>query len=157
DWMTRDYREAVKSISTSDPAKALALLRNVVDDGKDRPLQVKARGLIKDLETKASEQLKEINTLVERGKNTDATAAIRKLALNFPNTPAARDAKQLLLKLRSKPEVSKEERQRQARDLLKQAKDDYASRQFLCCLDRCELLASQYADLPEGTHAAKLA
>src|SRR5262249_15472513 len=133
----------------SDPAKALTLLRGVVDDGKDRAVQVKARGLIKDLEKKAADQLKDINALVQRGKSADAVAAIRKLARDYPNTPAVREGNQLLLRLR-KDQTNKEDRARQARELLRQAREDYQNRQFLCCLDRCETLSVQYADFPEG-------
>lgn len=157
DWMSREYNDAVKASAANDPAKALTLLRNVVDDGKDRPLQVKARALIKELDAKAAAYLKDIKTLAEKGKVSDVTASVRKLALNYPGTPAVREANSLLLKLQAKVATNKEERQRQAKELLKQTRDDYQNRQFLCCLDRCEILTSRFADLEEGTQASKLA
>ena len=43
EWMKRDYESAGKAIGSSDYARAIALLKNVVQDGKDRPVQVKAR------------------------------------------------------------------------------------------------------------------
>ena len=34
---------------------------------------------------------------------------------------------------------------------------DYRAQQFLCCLDRCEALTTQYTDLPEAKKAAEMA
>src|SRR5262249_38310101 len=42
------------------------------------------------------------------------------------------------------------------RDLLAQAKEDYRSQQYASCLDRCEALAANYADLPEAAEATQL-
>src|SRR5262249_46528360 len=36
-------------------------------------------------------------------------------------------------------------------------REDYRTQHFLACLDRCEDLASSYADLPEGADAMQLA
>ena len=38
-----------------------------------------------------------------------------------------------------------------------QAKEDYRTEQWLCCLDRCDLLTSSYGDLPEAIEALQLA
>jgi thioredoxin-related protein len=48
-------------------------------------------------------------------------------------------------------------RRRRARELLDQARDDSREGRFLCALDRCELLAAQYGDLPEAADASQLA
>src|SRR5262249_37746337 len=71
-------------------------------------------------------------------------------------TEAAREASRLLLGLTSRAENG-EQRLARAREMLARARDDYRAQQFLCCLDRCELLATQYGDLTEGTEAAALA
>jgi thioredoxin-related protein len=49
------------------------------------------------------------------------------------------------------------ERLRQARELLALAAEDYRTRQYVCCLERCKILGDGYADLPEGAEAQKLA
>ena len=41
--------------------------------------------------------------------------------------------------------------------MLAQAREDYRTQQYLCCLDRCEVLSGTYADLAEGTEAMQLA
>src|SRR5262249_26233219 len=42
EWMNRDYQEANKAIQATDPARAIALLKSIVEDGKDRAVQVRA-------------------------------------------------------------------------------------------------------------------
>jgi thioredoxin-related protein len=66
-------------------------------------------------------------------------------------------SEKLTSRAKVKPEGDEEDRLRRARDLLGQAREDYRAQQILFCLDRCELLANNYADLPEGAEAAKLA
>jgi hypothetical protein len=56
-----------------------------------------------------------------------------------------------------RPEVKDQPRPRKARDLLAQAREDYRTQQYLCCLDRLEHLATNYGDLPEGAQAVQLA
>src|SRR5215213_668949 len=38
DWMARDFQEASKAIAAGEYAKAVSLLKNVLEDGKDRPV-----------------------------------------------------------------------------------------------------------------------
>ena len=38
-----------------------------------------------------------------------------------------------------------------------QAREDYRTQQYLCCLDRCEVLTTGYADLGDGSEAHQLA
>jgi TolA-binding protein len=40
--------------------------------------------------------------------------------------------------------------------MLIQAREDYRMQQFSCCLDRCELLVSQFPNMPEAQEAAQL-
>jgi hypothetical protein len=49
------------------------------------------------------------------------------------------------------------DRVRRAREQLALAADDYRSRHYVCCLERCKALAEAYPDLPEGTEALRLA
>ena len=157
DWMMRDFETAGKAVGSADYAKAMSLLRNVVEDGKERPVQVKARKMLQDLEKQAGERAAQAKELVTKGKTSEAIAVINELTKAYPGTAAYREGKQLLLKLTSKSENSIHERKRQAMELLRQANEDYRGRQLLCCLDRCEILSAQYADLPEGAAAENLA
>jgi tetratricopeptide (TPR) repeat protein len=157
DWMTRDFQEAGKAIAASDFAKAIALLKNVVEDGKDRPVQVRARQVLQDLEKQAAERSEQARQLAEKGKTADAIAAANEVARVYAGTQAAREGRQLVATLAGRAEAGPEQRARRAAELLRLARDDYKSQQFLCCLDRCELLSSQFTDLPEAAEADQLA
>jgi tetratricopeptide (TPR) repeat protein len=159
DWMLRDFQEASKALRGPAPdyAKAIALLRNVVEDGKDRPVQLQARKLLEELERQAAERVARARQLAEKGKSAEALAAIHDLVRTYAGTQAVREGKRLELTLTSRAGDKAALRAREAAALLAQARADYRAEQFLCCLDRCELLAAGYADLPEGAQASQLA
>ncbi len=157
DWMTRDQQEAARAISASDYARAIALLKGIIEDGKDRPVQTKARQMLRDIEQQAAGRLAKARQLQDRGQSVEALDLLTELLRVYPGSQAAQDASQLVSALASKPEFKKDQRTRRARELLAQAKEDYRTQQFLCCLDRCEILAASYADLSEGAEAVQLA
>ena len=53
-------------------------------------------------------------------------------------------------------DVLNQRRGKRARELLGQAREFHKSRDYVCCLDRCELLVGQYGDMIEGQEAAIL-
>ena len=55
--MTRDYAEAVKAAGQKDYARALPLLKGIVEDGKERLVQTEARRLLAEVEQRAAERL----------------------------------------------------------------------------------------------------
>ncbi|MBL8798882.1 MAG: thioredoxin family protein [Planctomycetia bacterium] len=157
DWMMRDFAEAGKAVATSDYARALTLLKAIVQDGKDRPVQLKARQVMQDIEQQAAGRLARAKQLEDRNQYAEAVDGLTELLRVYPGTTAAQEAGQRLNILAARPEMKGGQRVRRARELLAQAKEDYRTQQYLCCLDRCELLAAHYADLPEGADAVQLA
>ena len=150
DWMLRDYADAVKSLGQSDYARTVSLLRNVLEDGKDRPVQVKARQILQDVEGQAADRLARARQLVRGNQTAQAVEVLTELARTYPGTTAAREGSQLLLTLNNKPEVNPEQRTRRAQELLALAREDYRTQQFLCALDRCETLARNSATFPRA-------
>ncbi len=156
EWMNRDYADATKAIAGSDYARALALLKSITEDGKTRPVQVKARQLLDDLEQQAAGRLARAKQLDDRGQTLEATNVLSELLRSFAGTQAATEAGQMLTSLTAKPETKSQIRLQRARELLAQAREDYRTQQYLCCLDRCDVLNSTYADLPEAAEAVQL-
>jgi thioredoxin-related protein len=157
EWMARDYQEATRAIAASDFPRAVALLKSIVEDGKDRPVQAKARQLLADLEQQAAERLARARQLDDKGQTTEALNALSVLLRTYAGTEAAAEAGRRFTALAARPDVNVQLRTTRARDLLAQARADYRSQQFVCCLDRCEVLAASYADLPEGAEGIQLA
>jgi thioredoxin-related protein/outer membrane protein assembly factor BamD (BamD/ComL family) len=156
EWMTGDYDEAAKAVAGNDYARAVSLLKNIVEDGKDRPVQSKARTLLQDLEQQAATRYARAKQLAERNQTKEAVDALNAVTKLYPGTAAARDSLALLNQLSGKGDATDQSRARRARDLLAQAREDYRMQQFSCCLDRCELLVNQFANTPEAQDATQL-
>ncbi len=157
EWMAKDYQEAVKAIAISDYSRAIALLKSILEDGKDRPVQVKARQLLLDLEQQAAGRLARAKEANKKGRTSEAVETLTELVRDFNGSAAATEGGQLLTSLAAnKKEIKTPPRSVRAKDLLAQAKKDYESGQYLCCMDRCEVLISNYGDLPEGDDAKVL-
>jgi thioredoxin-like negative regulator of GroEL len=156
EWMARDFQAATEAREKGDYARALALLRDVVEDGKDRPVQAKARQLLKELEEQAATRVARARELADGGRRSEAVDALNEVANTFPDTPAAREGRQFAFQLTSRSKSDDPQRLARARELLLRAKEDYRSECFVCCMERCEALTTEYADLPEGAEATRL-
>ncbi len=156
EWMIRDLKAATQAVESGEYARALGLLKDLVEDGKDRPVQIQARQLLKTLEEKAVTRLALVRQLADKGQQAEAVDAVNELVKTFPGTQAAREGHQLLFRLTSRVNPKDPQRASRARELLSQAREDYHALRFLCCLERCEVLSTTFADLPEGAEASKL-
>src|SRR5262249_57751886 len=75
----------------------------------------------------------------------------------FAGTPAAAEAAALREQLAGRPEVKARQRERRARELGLQMREEFRAKRFLSCLERCEVLIAQFPDLPECAEAQELA
>jgi thioredoxin-like negative regulator of GroEL len=157
EWMQRDYQEASKAAGKGDYARAVGLLRTVLEDNKGRPVQARAAKLLGELEQRAAGRLASARQLHDSGKGAEASEALAALVRDFAGTQTAREASDLLSTLGRSPEQVGKQRAQRARELLAQAQEDRKLQQFLSCLDRCELLVSKYGDLPEAAQAVQIA
>jgi thioredoxin-related protein len=156
EWMTRDLDEATKAAAQKEYPRALTLLKSIVEDGKERQVQTKARQLIQEVEKQAAEQLAAAKQKADKGDTAEAMKSAGEVTKQFAGADAARAAKEWVATLTSRTQVGDQQRKDRAHDLLAQAREDYRTQQFLCCLDRCEVLIAQYPELPEGSEAAQL-
>jgi thioredoxin-like negative regulator of GroEL len=156
EWMTVDYDAASKAVSGNDFTRAVSLLKNIVEDGKDRPVQSKARVLLQDLEQQATARYARARQLAERNQTNEAAEALNEVVRLYAGTTAARESQALLSRLSSTSEVTDKSRASRARELIVQAREDYRMQQFSCCLDRCELLVNQFPNMPEAHEAVQL-
>jgi thioredoxin-related protein len=156
DWMARDYQESVKAINTAEYARAVTLLRSIIEDGKDRPIQEKSKQLLYDLEQQALTRLTRVKTLHDRGQSLEAIDLLTDLLKRYPGTVAANDGSKWLTILAERPEVRALQTNRRAEELLVLAKEDFKSNRFLACLDNCEVILSTYKDSPSAKEASQL-
>ena len=156
EWMTRDYADAAKAAAQKEYVRALSLLKSIVEDGKERLVQTKARQLMQQVEQEASNRLIAAKKQAERGEAVEALKTAGEVVRQYAGADAAREAADFAATLTSRTDGGDQQRKVRARDLLAQAREDFRTQQYLCCLDRCEVLIAQFSDLPEGADAAQL-
>jgi thioredoxin-related protein len=157
DWMQRDLTNATKWTSGGDYARAIAALRTLLEDDRAKPLHGQANKLMGEIEQKAAQRLAHAQQLQEKGQLPEAIEAFTETMRVFPGTAATKSAAAALNQFIKAPDAKTQLRSKRARDLLAQAQGFYQTRDYIPCLDRCELLLSTYGDLPEGQEAQKLA
>lgn len=157
DWMARDYREAGKALDTGDYARAVTLLRGLMKDGKNRPVQAKAKTVLYDIEQHAATQVARAKEMEDRGQSVEAADALTKVLKSYAGTAAADDAAKMLARVGSQPEMQLRQRGVRAQELLAVAREGYRTGNYIRCLDNCDVLTAAYGDLPEGESAKEIA
>jgi thioredoxin-like negative regulator of GroEL len=157
EWMLREYAEAIKSYNAPDYPRAVTLLKGILADGKSRPVQEKSRQLLAEIEKQGAGKLARAKQLLDRGQTAEASTALTEVVRLYVGTPGADEAGQMLTQMVKSPEQQQQQRTQRARELLAQAKEDFRTKLYRFCLDRCEILANGYGDLPEGAEAVQLA
>lgn len=157
DWMARDFQEATRSINSADYARAVSLLKGIVEDGKDRPVQGKAREVLDEIEQQAQGRLARARTLEDKGQSLEAVDTLTDLLSRYAGTQAASSGAKVLTSLADKPEIRQHQRFGRSQELLAQAREDFRAERYLRCLDHCEILTTTYKDTPAGVEAAQLA
>jgi tetratricopeptide (TPR) repeat protein len=157
DWMARDFQEASKAIAAGEYATAVSLLKKVLEDGKDRPVQTKAKAVFDEIEQQAAGRLVRVKQLEDKGQYVEAMDLLTELISRYAGTQPAADGAKTLTTLAERPELKTNQRTRRAKDLLAQAKEAFTARQYSDALEFCEILETTYKDLPEGKNGAELA
>jgi TolA-binding protein len=156
DWMARDYQEAAKAVGNGDYAKAVPLLKGILEDGKDRPVQAKAKAVLDEIEQQAAGRLVRVRQLQDKGEHEAAMDLLAELMSRYPGTQPAAEGAKLLTSLADRPELKANPRTRRARDLLAQAREAFKGEKYTAALELCEILETTYKDLSEGKQGAAL-
>jgi tetratricopeptide (TPR) repeat protein len=157
DWMARDFQEASKAIGTGDYAKAVSLLKGIIEDGKDKVVQTKAKSVLDEVEQQAAGRLVRVKQLQDKGQYAEAMDLLAELIARYAGTRPAADGAKLLTGLAERPEFKANQRSRRALDLLAQAREAFKAEKYTAALELSEILETTYKDLPEGRQGADLA
>lgn len=159
DMFVRDFQLANTSVQKGDYARAVSLLRNIIDEGKGQ-VQIEAQKTLTELNQKANTQLDKARQLQQQGQIKEAVEALTETMRLYPGLAAAKEAGDLVPQLLAQIQTTDQrntQRNRRAQELLGQARDFYKNREYIPCLDRCEILLASYGDLQEGQEASVLA
>lgn len=155
-WMERDYKLALEWTQNGEFGRAITALKNIVADGKGRALQVNAQKLLDSMEQKAAQRLAKAQELEDKGQKEEAVQILTEVVRDFRGLNASQIAVERLAKAAPNTEANNAQRAKRAAELLNQARDFFKNREFLLCLDRCEVLAASYGDLPQAQEAARM-
>ncbi len=156
DWAARDFNEASKALAASDYPRAVTLLKGITKEAGEKPVGVKAKQILDEVEKTAAGKLAQAKQLEQRGQTQDAIDALADAVRVYAGTQAAADAANLLAGLTDKPEELQKRRLRVSRDMLAVARDDFRAGRLYDCIQKCEQIATGYAELPEAKHANAL-
>jgi thioredoxin-like negative regulator of GroEL len=158
DAMKRDYDNALKWEAGGEYARAIAALRDILDGEKGRPLQKNAQELLQKIEKRAQIQLARAMELRDNGQAAEALEILTDMQRQYTGLQASKNASDMIGKLvQENVPLKVAQRNKRALELLTQARDFYKSKDYIPCLDRCEILLANYGDLPEGQQAFALA
>jgi thioredoxin-related protein len=153
----RDFEHASRAIAGGDYPRAIGLLKGILKDAADKPIGVKARQLLEEIDRAAASRLVRAKELEHQGFTQEAVDTLADVVRTYAGTPSAADAANLMAGIAVKPENQAKLRQRAARDLLASAREEFRTGRFYNCLELCEQLGTVYADLPEGREGLTLA
>lgn len=156
DWAARDFNEASKALAASDYPRAVTLLKGITKEAGEKPVGVKAKQILDEVEKLAAGKVAQAKQLEQRGQTQDAMDAFADTVRVYAGTQSASDAATALAGLTDKPEVLQQRRLRVARDMLAIARDDFRAGRLYDCMQKCEQLALSYAELPEAKDANAL-
>jgi Protein of unknown function, DUF255 len=156
--ISREYDNARKFEGAGEYARAITALRNVLDDNKAKPLQKNAQELLQKIEKRAEERLGQAKDLQAKGKSVEALEALADIQHRFAGLKIAGEAGDLAGSItQANRQVGAELRLKRLRELTAQAEEFYKSKDYIPCLDRCEVINRDYGDLPEAMKAYALA
>lgn len=156
DWAARDFKEASKAIADSDYPRAVTLLKGITKEAGQKPVGVKAKQLLTEVEKLAAGKVAQAKQLAQQGQTREAMDALAEAVKVYAGTQAATDAAQLLAGLAERPEELQKKRLQNARDLLALAREDFRSDRMYDCMQKCEQLASSFTEFPESKDANAL-
>lgn len=157
DWAARDFEQATRAVGAGEYAAAVTLLKGITKEAGDKPVGMKAKQILDDVERLAAGRLNRAKELEQRGLTQEALDTLADAVRTFAGTQAAGDAATLMTGLAARPETQEKLRLRAARELLASAKDEFKGGRFYDSLQKADQLAAVYPDLPEGKEAAALA
>jgi tetratricopeptide (TPR) repeat protein len=152
-----DLESAVKWEAGGEYARAIGVLRNILDDQKATPLHKDAQDLMQKIDKRGAEQFARAKDLYNQGQAVEALESLTDIRRQFMGVKASKDAGEMIAALiNGNAQLKLEQRTRRVRELLAQANDFYKTKDYIPCLDRCEIIVANYGDLPEGQQAFTL-
>ena len=155
DWMNLEYKEATVAIASDDYPKAVSILKKIIEDGKQRPIQKRSMVLLQDFEKQATERIAKAKKNLEQGNTSESIQLFREVSRQYEGTNGAKESTQILASLANRQPNSEPFliSNNLAKEVLALIRQDYKSSNFLSCLDRYEYMTATFAEAMETQEA----
>ena len=155
DWMNLEYKEATVAIASDDYPKAVSLLKKIIEDGKQRPIQKRSMVLLQDFEKQATERIAKAKKNLEQGNTSESIQLFREVSRQYEGTNGAKESTQILANLANRQPNSEPFliSNNLAKEVLSLIRQDYKSSNFLSCLDRYEYMTATFTEAMETQEA----
>jgi thioredoxin-like negative regulator of GroEL len=158
DAVQKDFQNALKWEASGDYARAILAAKNILEDNKGNAIEKNARELLQKIDKRANDRLAQAKSQIDNGQKVEALESLTEILRQYPGLAASNQASDLIAKLgQANGDLKSGLRTKRVRELLAQAQDFYKSKDYIPCLDRCEVILAGYADLPESQQAFALA
>lgn len=148
--------EALKQQSAGEYAKAVAILKSLLNSPDALAVHARARSALEQIEQIAHGEWEAEKAKASQRSSEEGERSLRALAERFAGTAAAREIEQALAEIAQARQAERKQRQQQAATLLVAAQEDLKHQNWLACLERCDRLLRDFADLPEAKQAQAL-
>ena len=155
DWMNLEYKEATVAIASDDYPKAVSILKKIIEDGKQRPIQKRSMVLLQDFEKQATERIAKAKKNLEQGNTSESIQLFREVSRQYEGTNGAKESTQILANLANRQPNSEPFliSNNLAKEVLSLIRQDYKSSNFLSCLDRYEYMTATFTEAMETQEA----
>jgi thioredoxin-related protein len=155
DWMNLDYKEATVAIASDDYPKAVSLLKKIMEDGKQRPIQKRAMVLLQDFEKQATERIAKAKKNLEQGNTSESIHLFREVSRQYEGTNRAKESNQILASLANRQPNAEPLliSNNLAKEVLFLIKQDCKNANYLSCLDRYDYMTATFAEAMETQEA----
>jgi hypothetical protein len=157
-WMQEEFRSASEAFTRTEFSRAIPLLRRIVNEAGNFPVQGRAQVLLREIEKQASASLAVVLESEQKGQVPEAIQLAQELIHRYDGTEAAAQALVKLSALNARLDSRDRDRIKLARAMLSLAREDFRAGLWLPCLLRCEEILGRYSDLPqESAEAGEMA
>lgn len=147
---------ALKDKDAGRYAQAVAALQKLLAEPQALALHPRARAALAEIESLAQREWQTLTTLESELTSQERELLYRDLSERFAGTPVGQEAARARSQLQASRQLSEKQRGQTATALLAAARADFEQQNWLACLERCDRLLREFADLPESRQAQQL-
>ncbi|MCS7166141.1 MAG: thioredoxin family protein [Gemmatales bacterium] len=148
--------EAIQEQAAGQYAKAVANLSALLANPQALAVHERVKSALQEIEKLARQEWEGLRAQTKLMSADEQETACQRLAERFAGTAVAEEIRQALAQSQQIRQLERAQRQQRAASILAAARNDYEQQDWLACVERCDRLLRDFADLPEARQAQAL-